>query len=189
MLTGCGEKRKTLQILTIDLADSLQIIPITDSLVRPVLYHHIPDFTALSPEERKSNFIATVLPAILITKFRLGEKRSQVKQLSSQEEWADEDSSFYLTQQERFKSDDVRDLINRMKTHPNSIILAQAAVERSTGITGDQGWFTFHFSRRKSFNGSIGFVSAMSCMIYFKRCIVLSSIEGEGDFPEGRTEK
>lgn len=134
-LISCGEHKTTLQVVTVDLYDSILVSGIEDSLVRPVLYHNIPDFTDLTSEERKSNFIATVLPAILIAKFRLEQKRFRIRELSRTTLWEPEDSAFYMSQKERFKADSIMDLISRMKTHPNSIILAQAAVESGWGTS------------------------------------------------------
>ena len=111
--------------------DSIQLL--TDSLVKPVLYDEIQGLENLEPAEAKIKFISALLPSILLAKHRIQDDRDRLRLILEKPEWLLEDSLFFLEQSEFYKttSDDL--LLRRMRTHPNSIILAQAAVESGWG--------------------------------------------------------
>lgn len=117
-----------------------QIVEVSDSLVRPILYATIPSLDGLSLEETKTKFISAVLPAILVAKYQIEEDQRRIARLDTAENWSKEDSMFVSTQKERFGAEEFEDLTNRMKTHPNSIVLAQAIVE--------SGWGNSRFFKR-----------------------------------------
>ncbi|MEO1097776.1 MAG: glucosaminidase domain-containing protein, partial [Bacteroidota bacterium] len=102
-------------------------------MVRPILYRNITELSHLSVKEVKQKFIAIVLPAVLIAKHVINEERKQIETLSSKESWSAADSSFYNDRKQLYKAGGIDDLLNRMITHPNSIVLAQAAVESGWG--------------------------------------------------------
>lgn len=131
--SACKKGKKVIQIETISLSDTRDIILIQDSLVRPIVYQNLPSFENLTTEEAKEKFIATVLPGILIAKFHLAADQERVKSLTEKKKWNEEDSSFYHSQMVRFKAKDINNLLDRMETHPNSITLSQAAVESGWG--------------------------------------------------------
>lgn len=134
VLGSCDTSTETvLQAERIDADSVTDIIPISDSLVRPVLYQTIPNLNGLSVLERKEKFIAMVLPAILVARHQITSDRERLQELLTQEEWEDADSSFYKAKLELFGGESPEDLLNRMLTHPNSIVLAQAAVESGWG--------------------------------------------------------
>ncbi|XOV90945.1 MAG: glucosaminidase domain-containing protein [Bacteroidota bacterium] len=136
LLFGCSEeKKRVLEPVLAEVIDVNDIIPITDSLVAPILYKNIGGFDTLTVQENKEKFIATILPAILIVKYRIRQDLIKIKSLISEDYWYPEDSSFYLMQLKRFNASDSSDLIVRMHTHPNSIVLAQAAVESGWGTS------------------------------------------------------
>ncbi len=129
----CNEKVKVLETEIITLNSTDQIVSLEDSLVRPVLYHNIPALDGYTVEKSKELFISIVLPAILIAKHHLAIERQKIKILSEKKNWSIEDSSYYQVQSDRFKAKNITGLLNRMTTHPNSIALAQAAVESGWG--------------------------------------------------------
>ncbi len=129
----CSEKKLVPNTQEVDLDSLGHILPLGDSTVQPVLYHNIPSFNSLSIDESKKNFIATVLPAILISKYQLEADRNRLKWLTQQIGWTDQDSSFYLELTKRFDTEQTDKLFSRMLTHPNSIVLAQAIVESGWG--------------------------------------------------------
>ncbi len=133
IFSACKEGKKVLKTETINLSNTRQIINLHDSLVKPVVYQNIPSFQNLSIEEAKEKFIATILPGILIAKYNLAEDQRRIYTLTDKEEWSTEDSTFYQQQMRKFKAKDIENLVNRMETHPNSITLAQAAVESGWG--------------------------------------------------------
>lgn len=108
---------------------------IKDSLVAPILYQNISELASLPPKEKKQKFIDAVLPAILIAKFRIHNDRTKLEQLMHLETWTAEDSLFYDTLANTYKAKSLKGLLVRTKTHPNSIVLAQAAVESGWGAS------------------------------------------------------
>lgn len=133
IFSACKEGKKVLKTETISLTDTKQIVNLHDSLVKPIIYQNIPSFQNLPKEEAKEKFIATILPGILIAKYNLAENQQRIFSLTEKDEWSVEDSTFFKEQMEKFKSKDIDNLLNRMETHPNSITLAQAAVESGWG--------------------------------------------------------
>jgi Bax protein len=140
ILSACSDGKKVLKTETILLTNANQIVLMKDSLVKPIVYQNIPSFDHLSTTEAKEKFIATILPGILIAKFHLSLDQEKVKSLSEKKKWSEEDSTFYLHHLERFKAKDLENLLLKMETHPNSITLAQAAVE--------SGWGSSRFFRQ-----------------------------------------
>ncbi|MCG8387160.1 MAG: glucosaminidase domain-containing protein [Cytophagales bacterium] len=130
---GCREKEKVLAPQVIVLSSTDGIVPLVDSLVRPVLYRQIPSLAGLPVKETKEKFIAIVLPAVLIARHHLATGQQRIRQLSKKKRWSAEDSAYYASQRQRFKAKNIFDLAMRMSTHPNSITLAQAAVESGWG--------------------------------------------------------
>ncbi|MEL7005836.1 MAG: glucosaminidase domain-containing protein [Bacteroidota bacterium] len=133
LLTSCSSNQKELVPVVLK-ADSIdQILPLEDSLVMPVLYQRIPNLNTVPIATSKEKFIAVVLPAILVAKYNLNKEQQSIRSLLLKKTWNANDSIFYKTQLKRFKAKDIQDLFVRMATHPNSIILAQAAVESGWG--------------------------------------------------------
>ncbi len=135
-LSGCKERdRPVFEPVRLEINSLDDIQPITDSLVSPLLYYNIGGFDTLSVQENKEKFIAVVLPAILIVKYRIRQDLRKVKDLVLSSNWTTEDSLYFQTQIDRFNADSPFDLIIRMHTHPTSIALAQAVVESGWGTS------------------------------------------------------
>jgi Bax protein len=134
-LLSCSEPQMVLVLsptqVTVRHADDILVID--DTLVRPVLYHNLPHFEELPVEESKAKFIGAVLPAILIAKFKIDSVRTEVMALTRKKKWTPADSALYRTQTERFRAKNISSLLDKMQTHPNSIVLAQAIVESGWG--------------------------------------------------------
>lgn len=127
------EKRRQLKAERVTVSDPKQIFPIKDSIVPPILYQNFPSMENLTVDESKEKFIGAVLPAILVAKHNIQEDREKILALSQKETWNGEDSAFYERTKERFGASNITGLLRRMRTHPNSIVLAQAAVESGWG--------------------------------------------------------
>ena len=114
--------------------DSLkQVILLTDTLVRPVLYTHVKGINLQPVRKAKALFVSVLLPSILVAKYKVNLNRNKIGQLRKKEIWDKADSLFYIEMKSRYKAVDVNDLLNRMVSLPNSLILAQAAVESGWG--------------------------------------------------------
>lgn len=101
--------------------------------VHAVIYENAISLNELSTTLKKKKFIEMLLPSILIAKYRLEEVRERVVELKALPEISQEDSKFLNTLFEKYKTEDIEILLSRLATHPNSIVLAQAAVESGWG--------------------------------------------------------
>lgn len=127
------ESKEELKVEFVELLSPDQIVPIEDSIVKPILYSKIQGIDTLPINQKKDKFIAAILPAILVAKHRIKKKRNRVIGLLEKPNWTVQDSTFYLTLCDEYKTDNSEVLLNRMRVHPNSIILAQAIIESGWG--------------------------------------------------------
>ncbi|MBL0744268.1 glucosaminidase domain-containing protein [Chryseolinea lacunae] len=131
---GCNRHKGTVvdsQTISIKSLDEVEMLK--DELVKPVLYTNVSGFDRLPSPQAKAKFIAAVLPSILIAKHNIEEDRKRMVQLKKKLAWEADDSVFFFDMKVRYKAKTVNDLIGRMRTLPNSIVLAQTAVESGWG--------------------------------------------------------
>jgi Bax protein len=132
--TQCEEKKKPVVRPLIVRVDSLeQILPLNDTLVRPILYTHVRGLNDLPSKAAREKFIAVVLPSVLVAKYQVEQERKQLLTLHKKEIWDNHDSVFYASIKKRFKAKNVDDALARIGTLPNSLVLAQAAIESGWG--------------------------------------------------------
>jgi len=107
----------------------------TSNRVEPVNYVNTISLNKLEVSKKKQKFFHMILPAILISKANLELKRKRVLSLmNTPVESMDEDDIDFLEElYKKYKTRDMRKLANRLKTHPVSIVLAQAAIESAWG--------------------------------------------------------
>jgi Bax protein len=127
------ERILKIKVQVMDIDSLAQIRPLTDSLVVPILYSKLPAFKDLSDKKTKEKFISALLPAILIARHEIENIKLRVARLRRSEEWTQKDSLFYSAVKENFNASDLDDLDRRLITLPNSIVLAQAAMETGWG--------------------------------------------------------
>jgi Bax protein len=137
VLAGCF-KNKSFQISTVKAAtvkvESLsQIVLLNDSLVKPILYTHVNGLNRQPTEKAKALFVSVILPSILVAKHELIENRRRVAWMMKKSDWESNDSLFYVSMKSRYRATDITDLLQRMVVLPNSLILAQAALESGWG--------------------------------------------------------
>ncbi|MBU1668055.1 glucosaminidase domain-containing protein [bacterium] len=103
--------------------------------IEPINYTNTISLNKLQVSEKKQKFFHMILPAILISKENLRLKRERVLSLMSTpaEELPQEDKEFLENLYETYKTTDNKQLASRLRTHPVSIILAQAAIESAWG--------------------------------------------------------
>jgi Bax protein len=103
--------------------------------IEPINYTNTISLNNLQVSEKKQKFFHMILPAILISKANLKLKRERVLSLMStpKEELLEEDKEFLKDLYKTYKTKDNKKLVSRLKTHPVSIILAQAAIESAWG--------------------------------------------------------
>jgi len=114
------------------------IMPIgNDSLVKPVIYSKVPDLSGVPVNIHKEKFVALLLPSILVVQHQIKEDRKRVKKIMDNaaegNPTEEGDSLWLLAKFDYYKADGIEDLYMRMKPHPVSIVLAQAAIESGWG--------------------------------------------------------
>lgn len=132
-LSTSTTKSYRVKSLTVKVDSISQIELLEDSLVKPILYSHVAGLEKLPAERAKRTFISVVLPAVLVAKHNLREDSLKIAQLIGKRKWNENDSTFYLELKKQFKAKSPEHLLTRMGSLPNSIVLAQAAVETGWG--------------------------------------------------------
>lgn len=117
----------------IDVSDIRQVLPVSDDYVRPRLYTNLRGLSSLPTEDAKRTFINAVLPAVLVAKHELAMVRMQLLRLQSSTGWDARDSALFEMASRRFRSTNLKEIIEKVGTLPNSVVLAQAAVESGWG--------------------------------------------------------
>jgi len=107
----------------------------TSKKIEPINYTNTISLNELQVSEKKQKFFHMILPAILISKENLKLTRERVLSLRStpKDALSAEDSDFLNVLYKKYKTTSNRELANRLKTHPVSIVLAQAAIESAWG--------------------------------------------------------
>lgn len=123
-----GVRAETVRVMHVN-----QVLPVSDRFVRPVLYTNLGGLASLPTEDAKKTFINAVLPAILVAKHELEMLRMQLKRLEQARHWNHADSALVLSAIGRFRAKSLEELISKIGTMPNSVVLAQAAVESGWG--------------------------------------------------------
>ena len=124
---------KVLTPQTVEVKQPTDILILTDSLVPALLYSNIMGLNSLPLHEKKMRFISALLPAILVAKHELRLERAYFSEFMQRTDWNAADSLYFHEMTLRYKTTDPEAILSAMRTHPNSIILAQAAVESGWG--------------------------------------------------------
>lgn len=105
--------------------------------VKPMAYGPRISLNTLSVKEKKSAFVNLLLPSILIAEKKIELKRERLITLKEKTRkgagLSESDSAFLHDLEERYRTDDPDELLQRLNTHPASIVLAQAAIETGWG--------------------------------------------------------
>jgi len=139
ILTSCNELdyRYEVRVQKIHLDSFAQIIPINDSIVVPVLYDTIIIDNLSTISEKKKQFIDQVLPAILIVIFKEQQKYDRIvallSQISKGEKLNPKEQIYIDSLVSRFDASSYENLLERLKPHQPSLVLAQAAFESGWG--------------------------------------------------------
>jgi Bax protein len=113
----------------------LDIVSIKNQSVKPILYTKSINFSNLSLEKKKKNFIDMMIRSILIAKHRIVEERKKVKKLLTIKELSAKDSLWLTKKRHIFKASNIDELYNKMELHPTSIVIAQAIIESGWGTS------------------------------------------------------
>lgn len=134
ILFGCNRyKSYRIETTSVDVDSLKQIVLVSDSLVQPILYTNVSGLEYLPVPKAKATFVSAVLPSILVARHLVEENKRRLVYLTEKKSWEKKDSIFYKDLKARYKASSLNDLTARMITLPNSLVLAQAAVESGWG--------------------------------------------------------
>lgn len=133
--TPITTRKETLTVVDKKLKTPNDIKIFKTTQIEPINYTNTISLDKLQIAEKKQKFFHMILPAILISKENLRLKRQRVLSLMStpSEALAKKDKEFLENLYETYETTDNKQLANRLRTHPVSIILAQAAIESAWG--------------------------------------------------------
>ncbi|MCF8303781.1 MAG: glucosaminidase domain-containing protein [Bacteroidales bacterium] len=116
-----------------------EIVPIQDTLVPPIVYTNTISLQGLPIEQKKQKFIDMMLPAVLVTQYRIEKNRNRIieihQKMLNKESIPRADSVFVYERLKMYNAETINDLIERLKPHPTSIVLAQGALESGWGTS------------------------------------------------------
>ena len=104
-----------------------------DRDIKPINYVNTISLNKLEVSEKKKKFFNMILPAILISKQKFKVLRNRAKRIINSINPSSADLAFLNKMYKKFNTTDNKELLIRMKTHPVSIVLAQAAIESAWG--------------------------------------------------------
>lgn len=124
-------------VIEVHLESPDDIFPITDSIVKPYQYDKGISFASLRTKEKKQKFFDMILPAILIAKQDLDKKYKAVEMIRKKQNKGAVltafEADFLAKEMKRCKAKTIEGLLLRLRTHPTSIVMAQAALESGWG--------------------------------------------------------
>lgn len=130
---------QTLTTINIENDSISDIVEITDSIVKPILYTNLLLNEEASPDIYKQQFINQILPAVLIVKFRYEELIKVTEQLTKRIEEGktipEEKQMLLDSLMNCFRANSYQNLLIRLKPHSTSLVLAQAALESGWGTS------------------------------------------------------
>ncbi len=120
------------------LLDSInQIVQQEGPAVVPTLYNRYLSVQYLPPEQRREAFIQQVLPHILIAKYGIDREKRMLEEIRQIADGASDEAEaarvFIRKQILKYEANNYQDLLEKLTTHPVSIVLAQAIVETDWG--------------------------------------------------------
>ncbi|WP_321297825.1 glucosaminidase domain-containing protein [Marinifilum fragile] len=108
-----------------------------DTLITPYIYTKVISLRKLPVNEKKQKFIEMLLPSVLLAQHNLNQKIRRVEHienwLSKYPNYIESDSIFLFQLFEQYNCSEISELKKRLKPHPASIVLGQAALESGWG--------------------------------------------------------
>jgi Bax protein len=127
----------TIEYRTIHYSD--EITEIDSAEVAPIVYDFQTSLANLPPVYRKEKFIDLILPAILVTKYEIQKEHVKASQIWSRMRnnypVSHSDSVFILGLTRKYQTNNLYEILKKQQVHPNSIIIAQAALESGWGTS------------------------------------------------------
>jgi len=128
-----GPDAVELEVVYRPLSSSVDIAALTGGIAPPVVYTNMVSLAELPSTQRKTKFFEMMLPSVLIAKHQLAELRSEIQRVSALPTPDPEEQVWLDGLMDRYRVEDTTRLLHRLQDHPNSIVLAQAAIESGWG--------------------------------------------------------
>lgn len=109
------------------------IEPLYGNTIPPIAYTNVISFAKLGVEEKKKKFFELMLPAVLISRYKLSHLHNKIARCLKEPEPSEQTRQWLQEQMEFFAADDYQALLRKTEVHPVSIVLAQAAMESGWG--------------------------------------------------------
>lgn len=122
-----------LRVIYKSINSPLDIEPLHGPAVPPIAYTSVISFASLDVKIKKRKFFDMMLPAILISRYKLSRLRRRILACIRKKKRCAADRQWLEQQMDRFEADNDRQLLQKTEDHPVSIILAQAALESGWG--------------------------------------------------------
>jgi Bax protein len=131
------ENKASLEKVLVHIEPSSQedIVHIVDESVEPIIYTKSIALSELSIESKKKSFMNMIIPAILISKYRINQDRSKVKTLLKDDNLSKENLLWLTKKRHIFEAETNDELYEKMALHPTSIVIAQAIIESGWGTS------------------------------------------------------
>lgn len=120
-----------------EINDKNDVQPFLDTCITPYIYTKVISLQTLPVEEKKQKFIEMLLPSVLMVQHNLNQ---QLKRIEHIEQWLvnnpnyiKSDSIFLFDLFDQYKCSEITELKSRLKPHPASIVIGQAAIESGWG--------------------------------------------------------
>ncbi|MGB0466114.1 MAG: glucosaminidase domain-containing protein [Pontibacterium sp.] len=126
---------KQLSIVYKPIHTPADIESLTPPHIRPMAYTRVSTLANLDVGTKKQKFFDMILPAILISKQRLKDSRDKLALIAAKPQPDPQELQWLEQQFKRYKAKDINELRDKLVPHPNSIILAQAALETGWGTS------------------------------------------------------
>ncbi len=135
LITAC--KNDAIKTIGRSIDNVDDIVPLDSIYVKPYDYRNVISLSELSISTKKQKFIDLILPGILITKARHVYTQKKLRALLEKDstKWSSKQKRFLYDLKKKYKTKDINSLNDKLYTHPNSIVLAQAAVECGWGTS------------------------------------------------------
>lgn len=182
------------------------IYSFSDSCIIPYIYKKVISLNDLPIEEKKEKFVQMLLPSILVAQHDLNQKLKRVEHIKSWLEkntkLIEKDSIFLFDLYDTYQCTEIDELKQRLKPHPASIVLGQAALESGWGSSRffDEGNNVFGIWSYNSNEDRIKALVARDSTIVFVRKYsdleesvndyfkIIANVDAYSDFREKRME-
>ena len=130
---------RSLNIQEVEVEREEDIVAVDSPKVKPIVYNKLLSTKYMELDHKKNLFISQMLPQILIAKYFLKQEVEMLELVLSDKEIDEinfkDKKAFINKQLLKHEAKNISDLLRKLKTHPTSIIIAQAAIETNWGAS------------------------------------------------------